>query len=499
MSPHRLLTAIILLLSGCTLCCISAQRKVTLDLKRTIEIANDSSLQAFRNQNLYMAGLWEFRSFRAERLPSLSLDLIPASYNRYITQRYNYDENIDVYRAQQMYSASGGFTVKQNFDPLGGTFYLETSLDYMRNFGDIKSTQFSAIPVRLGYRQTLLGFNRFKWDRRIEPLKYEKVRKEFVYNMEGVAESAVTYFFQLALAQAEYRLAVDNLASCDTLYTIGERRFKIASISQADLLTLRLDKVNAQNSVENTRIALKRAMFTLASFLGMEKDTQIEIILPSAPPSREVSAAEAVEYAKANNPTLLRNRQNILEAERDVNRTKIEQRFNANLNASIGYNQVADKIGGAYRDLLRQDLVSLSVSIPLVDWGVRKGRLNMARNNLNVLEISARQEEIAVEEEVLMTVSDFNIQQRLVQSAVEALELAETAYAQTRQRFIIGKADLNTLTLSHNRQQDANKNYINSLQNYWLSYYKIRKLTLFDFDMNMPLGDLFDYQHGVRQ
>ena len=31
----------------------------------------------------------------------------------------------------------------------------------------------------------------------------------------------------------------------------------------------------------------------------------------------------------------------------------------------------------------------------------------MARNNLNVVKISARQDEISIEEEVIMTVSDF--------------------------------------------------------------------------------------------
>lgn len=476
----------------------AAQRKVTLDLQHTIEIAGDSSLQAFRNRNLYMAGYWEYRSFKAGRLPSLSLDLIPASYNRYITQRYNYDENIDVYRAQQMFSAEGGLNVTQNFDPLGGTFYLETSLNYMRNFGDVKSTQFSTIPVRLGYRQSLLGFNPFKWERRIEPIKYEKVKKEFLYNMEGVSESAVTHFFALALAQAEYRLALDNLASCDTLYTIGERRFKIASISQADLLTLRLDRVNAQNSVENTRIALKRAMFTLASYLGMDKDTQIEVVLPSAPMSREIVADDALSFAKANNPTLLAHKQSILEARRDVNRTKVEQRFSANLNASVGFNQVAGNLGDAYHHPLRQDLLALSISIPLVDWGVRKGKLNMAQNNLNVLEITAHQDELSIEEDVIMTVSDFNIQQRLVASALEALDLAETAYGQTKQRFIIGKADINSLTLSLNRQQDANKNYIAALQNYWLSYYKLRKLTLFDFEAGLELSTMFDIEHHIQ-
>lgn len=71
---------------------------------------------------------------------------------------------------------------------------------------------------------------------------------------------------------------------------------------------------------------------------------------------------------------------------------------------------------------MQQDLVAVSVSIPLLDWGVRKGKYNMARNNLNVVKISARQDEISIEEEVIMTVSDFNIQQQLIASAEEALD-----------------------------------------------------------------------------
>ena len=114
------------------------------------------------------------------------------------------------------------------------------------------------------------------------------------------------------------------------------------------------------------------------------------------------------------------------------------------------------------------------------------------------MKISARQDEISIEEEVIMTVSDFNIQQSLVASALEALDLAETAYEQTKQRFIIGKADINSLTLSLNRQQDATKNYIVSLQNYWLSYYKLRKLTLFDFETGIELTNKFDIEHHIR-
>ena len=434
-----------------------------LDLQHTIEIANDSSLSAFRYQNMYLSGYWEFRTYKANRLPSLTLDLTPAKYYRYITQRYDSNEDMDVYREQQMFSAGGGLSIRQNLDWTGGTFYIDSQLDFMRNFGDTKSTQYSSVPIRVGYQQSLLGYNAFRWDRKIEPLKYEKVKKQFIYNTETVSEEAVTYFFALAMAQADYQL----------------------------------DKVNAHNTLENAQIALKRAMFSLASFLNLDKNTTIELSLPGRPAAMEIPVDVALAKAKENNPSFLEQRQNILEAEQNVNKTKVESRFNASLNASVGFNQVADKFGDAYRHPLQQDLVSVSVSIPLVDWGVRKGKYNMAKNNLNVVKIAARQEELSVEEEVIMTVSDFNIQQRLIASAEEALDLAVMAYEQTRQRFIIGKADVNSLTLSLNRQQEAQKNYISALQNYWLNYYKIRKLTLHDFASGFSLSDKFDFNVGM--
>ncbi len=473
----------------------AAVSAVTLTLERTIELANDSSLMAFRYRNMYQSSYWQYVSYRAGRLPSLSLSLTPAKYNRYMTQRYDSEQNIDVFREQQMYSASAGLEIEQNFDLLGGTFYLETDLEYLRNFGANKYTQYSSVPLRIGYRQSLIGFNTFKWERKIEPLRYEKAKKQLIYNMENVSEQAVTYFFALALAQVEYKLAEENVASCDTLYVIGKRRYKIAAISHADLLTLELDRVNARNTLENSRISLKRAMFSLASFLGMDKNTEIEVKMPGRPQPIDIPVDLALGYAKENNPTLLGHKQTILEGEREVGRTKAESRFNASVNASVGFNQVADDFSGAYRSPLRQDLVSVSISVPLIDWGVRKGKVNMAKNNLNVSRIAARQDELSIEEDIIMTISDYKVRQRLIASASEALDLADMAYVQTQQRFIIGKADINSITLSLSRRQEASKNYISALQNFWLSHYKIRRLTLHDFESGISLSDQFDLKN----
>ena len=170
---------------------------------------------------MYLSGYWEYRTYKANRLPSLTLNMTPAQYNRDITKRYDSEQDLDIYRSQQSFYAYGNLAIRQNLDLTGGTFYLDTELGYMRSFGGNKYTQFTSVPVRLGYSQSLVGYNPFRWERKIEPLKYEKVKKEFIYNAEQVSEQATTYFFALAMAQAEYDLAKENVASTDTLYRIG--------------------------------------------------------------------------------------------------------------------------------------------------------------------------------------------------------------------------------------------------------------------------------------
>jgi hypothetical protein len=359
-------------------------QKHKLTLKQTIALAADSSLESFRSKNMYLAGYWQNRTYKANRLPSLTLNLTPAEYYRDITKRYNSAENIDEYRTQQHYSAEANLAIKQNFDLLGGTFFLDSDIGYMKSLGDNKNDQFTSVPLRIGYQQNLLGYNPFKWEKKIEPLKYEKAKKDLIYNLEYVSELATRYFFTLAMAQAEYDLAVDNVASTDTLYRAGMERHKIASISQADLLTLKLDGINARNTLKNADIDLQRAMFSLASYLNFDKNTQIELVIPGKPGDKRIDEDEALVLARTNNPQFLGLRQDILEAEQQVDKTLKESRFNARINASVGLNQVANNFRNAYRDPMQQEIVSLSVAIPIVDWGVRKGKHNMAKNNLNV-------------------------------------------------------------------------------------------------------------------
>ncbi len=377
---------------------------------------------------------------------------------------------------------------------------MDTELGYIRNFGDLARSQFNSVPVRIGYRQELLGYNRFKWEKKIEPLKFERAQKELISNLEATAETASGYFFDLAMAQAEHQLAQENRRNSERLYQIGEEKHKIASIGQSELLTLKLDRVNAQNSLQNAELRLKRAMFALAAYLNLDKDTKITLQLPDYPKNVIVNVNDALMFAKENNPQYMEHKQRILESEQTLDRTRRESLFSAGVLSKRGVQpdcthvsrrvsqSVATRYPGAYANHSHCRL-----------GGVRKGRYNMAKNNLNITQLSAQESEIRLEEDVIMTVGDFSVQQQMIRSAEEAMELAKVAYEQTQERFIIGKADINSLTLSTNRRQEAQRNYISALRNYWQSYFKLRKLTLYDFEKDRPIEVSFSKKLKVRK
>ena len=175
---------------------------VELDLSQAIRLACDSTLDAFRFRDLFLAQYWEYRNYKARRLPNLTLNLTPMQYNRDIVKRYISETDMDVYRTQQSLYSYGNLSVTQNLDLTGGTFYVNSELGFFRHFGQAVSNQFSSVPLRVGYSQDLLGYNPFKWEKRIEPVKYEHARKELVYNMEEIAVATVSYFFELAISIA---------------------------------------------------------------------------------------------------------------------------------------------------------------------------------------------------------------------------------------------------------------------------------------------------------
>jgi outer membrane protein TolC len=471
---------------------ISGQEKKYLSLQNVIEIAEEQSLDAFRNENMYLSSYWEYRYFKADRLPSLSLQATPLDYNRSMQKVYNYDENRDEFKPREDLSSELSLYLNQNVGLTGGQIFARSELNLSQKLGADKISSWSSTPFSVGYIQPLSGYNGLKWTAKIEPVKFEKAKKNFIQSKEEVAIKASRLFFDLVDAQIEVNIAETNLANADTLFKIGQGRYQVGTVTQDELLNLELSFMNANLALTQSNLGLERALAELNSFLGLDKSTKIECIVPDELPGLQIPATEAVDLALANNPEMLDQQQRLIEEDRKVNQAKSENGVTGDLYALYGLNQNATDFNQVYQDPLDRQRFRVGIDIPILDWGRRKGQLAMAQSNREVVRISVNQEKMDFEQNVIMNVMEFNLQANQVLNTAKADTIAQLGYDVTQQRFLIGKVDVTKLNLARNDQEHARRAYIRALRTYWSYYFTIRRLTLYDFEKGITLSEDFD-------
>jgi outer membrane protein TolC len=271
------------------------------------------------------------------------------------------------------------------------------------------------------------------------------------------------------------------------LYKIGKGRFQVGTVTQDELLKLELSYLNAEQALSMAQLEEKRAQASLNSFLGMEKSVEIECIVPSEIPGLQISPDIALAQAIQNNPDMIYHQQQKLEQDENVKKTKSENGLNTSLYALYGMSRSSEEFNDVYGQPDKSQRFSIGINVPIVDWGRGKGRVSMAESNREVALATIKQERIDFEQDIIQSVLEFNLQASQVKNSAKADTVAQLGYNVTFQRFLIGKIDVIKLNIASTDQETARISYLNRLRDYWASYFRLRSLTLFDFENNTPL------------
>jgi outer membrane protein TolC len=226
--------------------------------------------------------------------------------------------------------------------------------------------------------------------------------------------------------------------------------------------------------------------------LGFEKNVEIECIVPSEIPELQINPDLALSQAILNNPEMVNHQQQKLQQDQNVKRIKSETGLNTSLFAMYGRSRSSEEFADVYGQPDKSQRFSVGFNVPIVDWGRSKGRVSMAESNREVALATIKQERIDFEMDVLQSVLEFNLQSSQVKNSAKADTVAQLGYDVTFQRFLIGKIDVIKLNIASTDQENARIAYLNRLRDYWSSFFRLRSLTLFDFENNAPLQVNYD-------
>ena len=467
-----------------------ANDTLRLTLDDAIVMSRTRSLDAAVALDELRSAYWQYRSHKADLLPEVSLNAtLP-----YLSRSYNSYQNSDgsyTFVRNNYLQMNGRINIRQNIWLTGGTVSLSSSLDYLKTLTGDRNERYMSTPVTLSLNQPLFGVNYLKWNRRIEPVRYAEAKAEFLSRTEELTMDCINRFFGLLIAIENVNIARQNLHNARMLYDVALTKREMGKISKNDVLQLRLNVLNAESDLTSYESSMRSAQFTLCTFLNIDEATEIIPILPTDITNMNLAYSDVLDRSLANNPLMKNIERRLLQADYNVASAKGNMR-QINLTAQIGYSGTDKDLNTAYNRLNNNQIVNVGVSIPILDWGKRRGNVKMAESNREITKNRVEQEMRNFKNDLFVLVEQFNNQQRQLEIAGEADRIAQQRYNTNMETFLIGKISTLDLNDAQVSKDQARRSHIYELQNYWYYYYKIRSITLWDFNNNCDIDADFD-------
>lgn len=468
---------------------VYSQDTLYLNLQECIDYAIENSPSAKSARSAYIARTERIKAFDAGFLPQLSFNASIPGLSRQIILVQDTGA-VQVYQQQSQYLGYGGLNLSQKIAPLGSEISIFSGISRVDNiFNNQIQTNWRTNPFLLTYRQPIFSYNSMKWESKVQEINEFKNNNEFVSEIENISVLVTNRFFDLYIAEMNLKNAQQNIGVNDTLYTISKGRFEVGNIAENDLLQSELAFLNSKNAFERTMLDYRQAYDEFKISLGIPASKQIKITPPLTVPNVLVNENVALEKALANNPEIKNIELNNLRALMNLKMAESSNGINANLIASFGYNKSARIFESAYKDLLDQQELNLTLEVPIYRWGKGDSEIDAAYEEKRQIEINSELQRKNFEIEVRYQALRFNQLVNQIGIAAKADTIASKRFEVAINRYYIGKIDLNSFFIAQNEKDSAFQSYIQTLKSFWTAYYNIRKLTLYDFLNSKEISD----------
>ena len=456
-----------------------AQEQMTLS--QAIHTARNQSVEALAARQSFISTYWAYRSYKASRLPSFYMYGNLMNFDRSLTLLQNPEDGSLKYVSSNNLQNSLGLEINQNITFTGGTLSVSSDLSRIDQFGNSKSLTWYSRPVTVSYYQPLFSYNQFKWDRKIEPKEYEKGKRDYLARMEALTINVVYAYHNLLLAKMNNSISQSNFENSGNMLRIAKERHQLGDVTKAEYLQLELRMLNDSIAINETAVAVREAQMSLNSILGYDESFEIEPDMEEQLPDIQMDYDLVMQKSLENSSFTLNNELSLLNAESAVAYAKASRGFSFALNARFGMSQTGPQFPQAYKDLLDQEVVGITFSIPIFDWGQGKGKVQKAKAAQEVVKAQVQQSENDYRRQMFTAVSQFNNQRQQCMVSRKAMLIANERYELTMHRFKEGNATVTDLNMAQTENDSACRQYVSDLCNFWTYYYNLRQCTLYDF------------------
>ncbi|MCB9089825.1 MAG: TolC family protein [Calditrichae bacterium] len=456
-----------------------------VSLPQAMEVARNNSPDILRAKMSLEASEERLKAQNAALKSRFSLTLEPILYDR--SDEFN--AFFSTFNRTETVQSSGLFLVSQPIVPTDGTLSLRNQFswrDVTSEFGSAQNRSFSN-NLFLTYQQPIFTYNRTKLDLRDVELDLENTQINYSLQ-ELLLEVQVAQAFYGAFRQKmSLQVSQEEYQNTQRSYQIIENKVSAGLAAREELYQAELNLTSSRSTVQNNQVAMENSLDDFKRLIGMPISEEISVVAEVTQEPVEVNLDKAIEFALKNRQELRQRQINIQSAKANLTRSTAVNEFRGDINLSYGIFGNDEEFSRLYDKPTENQRVSLSLEIPLYDWGERKSRIRAA-------EVSVESSNLSLEEEKTGIIIDIRKAYRNLENQVIQIEIAQQNVRTAQLTYDINleryeNGDLTSMDLNQFQTQLSAKKIglVEALINYKLALLDLKVKSLWDFERNQPV------------
>ncbi|MBP1674460.1 MAG: rane protein, partial [Bacteroidetes bacterium] len=301
-------------------------------------------------------------------------------------------------------------------------------------------------------------------------------------------------FYYVYQQQQSLDIANQAFQNMQKSYEVSKNKVDAGISAREEMFQAELNMASSKSEYENSQVSFENAKDEFKLLIGMSLYDDIVVLPNIAVDTVAVDISFAIDQGLANRMELRQRQIDVESSQFDLIQTKALNEFKGSLGLSVGLFGDNEKFGDVYANPTDNEEVSLSLTIPLWDWGERKSRIKASEASIESANITLEEEKNDIILGIRKVYRNLLNLRNQIGIAEQNVENAQLTYDLNLERYKNG--DLTGMDLNLYQEQLSQKqlSYTNSLISYKLELLNLKIQTLYDFEKKQQVAPVMSLE-----
>ena len=473
-------------LTAVFICSMSGFSQMKMTLEDALEYSIDHSpelQEALINLERYKLNL---EAQRASLKSRFALTLNPFTYSN----SRSFDNRFSEWYTNESFSSNGTFSITQPIIWTDATVSLNNKFGWQQNTstsGTTSTNKAFSNDLYLSINQPLFTYNRTKTDLRSMELNYENALINYALRRLSIESTITSSFYNVYTAKNNLEISEAELKDAQQNFEIIKNKVEADLSARDELYQAELNVAQAASTVDNRKVSLENAKDNLKQTLGLDIDDDFDVVAEISAKPVKVDMLTAINSALGSRLELRQREISRTELDIQMKQIKETNSLDGSLSLSLGIMGDNEKFQKIYDHPTNNPRVSVSLSVPIFDWGARRARIKAQELATKIFDMQTDEERKSIEIAVRRSCrSLLNLESQMI-IAEQSLKNAQLTYDLNSERYRNGELTGMEMNQFQTKLSNQKMSYVSTIINYKLELLNLKIISLYDFENGVPI------------